>query len=99
MRSKQLYSGKYYNLCTKVKTKLKLINDLYTGVTINKWAIACFASQHVCSDTLIKTFVSRLKQISGVAGMPIINGPSTIMYAHGKEQVEPLLRLNSLFMG
>lgn len=67
---------------------------------LDKWAIACFASSKVCSESSIRVFVSSLHRISTDAGIEMCPRPALCKYALGIEQVEPLmLFLRTAFQG
>ncbi|XP_078481805.1 protein argonaute-2 isoform X1 [Ciona intestinalis] len=66
--------------------------QFHSGISIDVWAIACFAHQRMCSDQHLRTFIKSLQRISEDAGMPIRGTPVFCKYAQGSEHVEPLFR-------
>lgn len=66
--------------------------QFHAGISIEVWAIACFAHQRMCSDQHLRQFIKQLQRISEDAGMPIKGTPVFCKYAQGSDQVEPLFR-------
>ena len=55
--------------------------QLFHGIEIKVWAIACFVSPQDCSDRALKSFAYQLMKISGETGMPIRSEPCFCKYA------------------
>lgn len=55
--------------------------QLFHGIEIKVWAIACFVSPQDCSDRALKSFAHQLMKISGETGMPIRSEPCFCKYA------------------
>ncbi|XP_039253846.2 protein argonaute-2-like [Styela clava] len=66
--------------------------QFHAGISIEVWAIACFAHQRMCTDQHLRQFIKQLQRISEDAGMPIKGTPVFCKYAQGSDQVEPLFR-------
>ena len=77
-----------------MKTALKLIvlyaalgawdmrgKQLFHGIEIKVWAIACFVSSQDCNERALKNFSHQLMKISGETGMPIRSEPCFCKYA------------------
>jgi eukaryotic translation initiation factor 2C len=66
--------------------------QLYQGIQIRIWAIACFAPQRSVNEESLRSFSQQLQKISSDAGMPILGQPCFCKYATGADQVEPMFR-------
>jgi eukaryotic translation initiation factor 2C len=66
--------------------------QLYQGIQIRVWAIACFAQQRNVGEEALRSFTLQLQRISNDAGMPITSQPCFCKYATGPDQVEPMFR-------
>lgn len=66
--------------------------QLYQGIQIRVWAIACFAPQRTVGEEALRSFTNQLQKISNDAGMPITGQPSFCKYANGPDHVEPMFR-------
>jgi len=66
--------------------------QLYQGIQIRIWAIACFAPQRTVGEEALRNFTQQLQRISNDAGMPIMGQPCFCKYATGPDQVEPMFR-------
>lgn len=55
--------------------------QLFHGIEIKVWAIACFVSPQECNDRALKNFSLQLMKISGETGMPIKSEPCFCKYA------------------
>lgn len=64
--------------------------QFHTGIEINHWAIACFASNRSCTESSLRNFTHNLQTISNDAGMQIMGQPCFCRYASSVEQVEPM---------
>ena len=74
--------------------------QLYQGIQIRVWAIACFAPQRTVGEEALRTFTQQLQRISNDAGMPILGQPCFCKYATGPDQVEPMFRyLKNTYQG
>jgi eukaryotic translation initiation factor 2C len=74
--------------------------QLYQGIQIRVWAIACFAPQRMVGEEALRNFTQQLQRISNDAGMPIMGQPCFCKYATGPDQVEPMFRyLKNTYQG
>lgn len=74
--------------------------QLYQGIQIRVWAIACFAQQRVIGDDALRMFTNQLQKISQDAGMPIMGQPCFCKYAADADHVEPMFRyLKNTYQG
>ncbi|ESO02016.1 hypothetical protein HELRODRAFT_65165 [Helobdella robusta] len=74
--------------------------QLYQGIQIRVWAIACFAQQRTVGEESLRTFTQQLQKISTDAGMPIMGQPCFCKYATDADQVEPMFRyLRNTYQG
>ena len=55
--------------------------QLFHGIEIKVWAIACFVSSQDCNERALKNFSHQLMKISGETGMPIRSEPCFCKYA------------------
>lgn len=55
--------------------------QLFHGIEIKVWAIACFVSPQDCNDRALKSFAHQLMKISDETGMPIRSEPCFCKYA------------------
>ena len=70
--------------------------QLFHGIEIKVWAIACFVSPQECNDRALKYFAHQLMKISGETGMPIKSEPCFCKYAKRAEDVSAWLNCNFL---
>lgn len=74
--------------------------QLYQGIQIRVWAIACFAPQRTVGEEALRNFTQQLQKISTDAGMPIMGQPCFCKYASEADQVEPMFRyLKNTYQG
>ena len=55
--------------------------QLFHGIEIKVWAIACFVGSQDCNERALKNFSHQLMKISGETGMPIRSEPCFCKYA------------------
>ena len=61
--------------------------QLFHGIEIKVWAIACFVDPREVNDRVLKSFAHQLMKISGETGMPIKSEPCFCKYAKRAEDV------------
>ena len=61
--------------------------QLFHGIEIRNWAIACFVNPQDCNDRALKNFSQQLMKISGETGMPFRSEPCFCKYAKRAEDV------------
>ena len=61
--------------------------QLFHGIEIKTWAIACFVNPQDCNDRALKNFSHQLMKISSETGMPIRSEPCFCRYAKRAEDV------------
>lgn len=61
--------------------------QLFHGIEIKVWAIACFADPREVKDRALKNFAHQLMRISSETGMPIKSEPCFCKYAKKAEDV------------
>ena len=64
--------------------------QLYTGITIRSWAIACFTPQQSVPPESLRSFVERLMGISCDLGMKIESQPDFCKYIQDVTNVQPM---------
>ena len=77
--------------------------QLFYGIEIKVWAIACFVSPQDCNDRALKNFSHQLMKISAETGMPIRSEPCFCKYAKRPTDVSrsifELFLLSFIFCG
>ena len=71
--------------------------QLFHGIEIKVWAIACFVNPQDCNDRALKNFAHQLMKISSETGMPIKSEPCFCRYAKRAEDVSQLINVRILF--
>uniref|UniRef100_A0A0N5B1V8 Protein argonaute-1 n=1 Tax=Strongyloides papillosus TaxID=174720 RepID=A0A0N5B1V8_STREA len=66
--------------------------SFHTGVTVNTWAITCFAQSLHVKESDLRNFTSNLQRISSDAGLTLVGSPCFCKYAVGVDQVEPMFK-------
>ena len=64
--------------------------QLYAGITIRSWAIACFTPQQSVPPESLRSFVERLMGISCDLGMKIESQPDFCKYIQDVTNVQPM---------
>ncbi|XP_048590350.1 protein argonaute-2 [Nematostella vectensis] len=66
--------------------------QLFHGIEIRTWAIACFVKQQMCTEDALRRFSNQLMKISVEQGMPISCPPVFFRYARNPDEVERMFR-------
>ncbi|CAD6186295.1 unnamed protein product [Caenorhabditis auriculariae] len=91
---KIVYRGEQQSYTTVVPEngRWNLRDKFFDGISIKSWALVCCAQQHQVSQTSLRNFVSQLRNVGKMVGMPFVFAPSFCKYVVNIEHIEPVFK-------